>query len=533
MLSEFAVLDQIGSGAFSEVFKVRSHADSKLYAVKRAKRAFRSKRDRSLLMREVQMFQRLINPSIEETTQPQRPRERLRRRCDSVEEVSPDFTGYSAPHVVQYLRAWQEDGFFYTQAELCEGGSLAQLLLSFCAGYMPIPVELVWSFVGDIASGLDFIHSKQIVHLDIKPANVFIGNTGSLKIGDFGEAVPTGCDDDGLEGDNTYMAKELLAGSPAMPANDIFSFGLLVFEMVSGTKLPDGGEKWQALRNGQIPQLPTLPSLNEHLKQRQHAQADEHAMQHGEQGGAVGWAGQEGEGERQHREWREREQQKLLQQLVLAMCRPVPAERPLAGQIYMHQAVQALRNDQAPGTTSPRTNRRNLGSQGGGSVFEAGFADDVQMDGAKQQWQLHLKQQQQQQQQLIQTYRNTQSRGLLSIGEARTFVLLKCEEQRQQQQKRQHYQKHLRSSWETGEGGVGRTSSFDQMQRDGEMETASSYDADAAPPSRPERPVRPTLFLVPPEYSGDEGGSMDMCTPRNFNDGDVTPRDPVQCLNWM
>jgi serine/threonine protein kinase len=548
MLSEFAVLEQIGSGAFSEVFKVRSHANGKLYAVKRAKRAFRSKRDRSLLMREVQMFQRLINPSVEgegHAQAPPGPRPRLRRRCDSVEEVSPDFEGYSAPHVVQYFRAWQEDGFFYTQAELCEGGSLEQLLLSFGPGHMSVPIELVWSFVGDIASGLDFIHSKHIVHLDIKPANVFIGHKGSLKIGDFGEAVPTGCDDDGLEGDNTYMAKELLAGSPALPACDVFSFGLLVYEMVSGRTLPDGGEQWQALRNGEInPPLPMLPSLAEHLKQ----QADGgNMLQHGTQHGN-GWGDVETVEDKRYREQRARAQQQLLQQLVLAMIRPVPTERPLAGQIYMHQAVQCLRDEQAAGAKSPRAVNRVMGGRGqgaggGGGMFEEGFGGESPRHQAAQRQQQQL---QQQQQQLVRNYASTQGEGLLSIAETRSFVLLKCEERWQQQQKRQHYQKHLRSSWEESKGGsdgfVGR-----RLSRDGvDLTARSSYDAEADPPSRPERPVRPTLFLVPPEFMEEEGmqgmsdhgeGMVDvgedsmMCTPRNDH-GRFGSTGQVQRLDW-
>ena len=76
----FENLGILGSGAFSKVFKCRSVHDKQLYAIKKSKRQFRSKRDRARYLEEVQTFQLL---------------------------------GPNCPHVLHYHRAWQENGFFY------------------------------------------------------------------------------------------------------------------------------------------------------------------------------------------------------------------------------------------------------------------------------------------------------------------------------------------------------------------------------------------------------------------------------------
>lgn len=94
------------------------------------------------------------------------------------------------------------------------------------------------------------IHNGGFVHLDLKPANIFITQDGYLKIGDFGMAVklPAGKDVDG-EGDREYIAPEILLGKIDKPA-DIFSLGLVIMEAACNVVLPDNGPSWQALRHG-------------------------------------------------------------------------------------------------------------------------------------------------------------------------------------------------------------------------------------------------------------------------------------------
>jgi membrane-associated tyrosine/threonine-specific cdc2-inhibitory kinase len=115
--------------------------------------------------------------------------------------------------------------------ELCEGGTLHDFLAE--RNQEELPEIYVWSILRDIASGLKVLHEHDIVHLDIKPDNIFITEDGVLKIGDFGMAgkvtsssQPSSREGD-LEGDAKYMAKELLSSADRLPSADIFCLGKL------------------------------------------------------------------------------------------------------------------------------------------------------------------------------------------------------------------------------------------------------------------------------------------------------------------
>jgi serine/threonine protein kinase len=98
---QFENLGRIGAGSFSEVFKARQKKDGNIYAIKKSKRQFRSKRDRDRHLQEVKTYDELLSETKHVAT---------------------------CPHIVKYFRAWQEDGYLYTQTELCERGNLKSLL---------------------------------------------------------------------------------------------------------------------------------------------------------------------------------------------------------------------------------------------------------------------------------------------------------------------------------------------------------------------------------------------------------------------
>ncbi|ORY06683.1 kinase-like protein, partial [Neocallimastix californiae] len=120
-----------------------------------------------------------------------------------------------------------------------------------------LPESQIWKILLDICKGLEHVHKLNIVHLDIKPANIFIKKSEDgklvLKIGDFGLArkcpVPPNT---GLEGDKVYLAPEVLGDDGYETSADIFSLGLILVEMASNTYLPDTGVYWQDLRKGNI-----------------------------------------------------------------------------------------------------------------------------------------------------------------------------------------------------------------------------------------------------------------------------------------
>ena len=215
---DFEKIKRLGAGTSSEVFKCRSISDGKLYALKISKRQFRSKRDRENYLTEVQIFKRL---------------------------------GYACEHTLHYHRAWQEQGHFYIQSEYCARGNLKNFLDDIA---VPLPEDAIWGFVVDICAGLVHIHTHNLVHLDIKPANIFITSDGKLKIGDFGMVTEVGSSEDGREGDSVYMAPELLNNlAIKSPAADIFSFGIMLWEMLFSRDPPQDGDMWHNFRADKIP----------------------------------------------------------------------------------------------------------------------------------------------------------------------------------------------------------------------------------------------------------------------------------------
>jgi len=112
-----------------------------------------------------------------------------------------------------------------------------------------------------ICKGLQHIHDCNYIHLDIKPANVFITSEGTLKIGDFGMAttlpVLPGLE---REGDREYIAPEILELQEYDKPADVFSLGITILETAANVCLPDNGLAWQKLRSGDLSDAPRLSS---------------------------------------------------------------------------------------------------------------------------------------------------------------------------------------------------------------------------------------------------------------------------------
>ncbi|KAF8977109.1 hypothetical protein BGZ46_007641 [Entomortierella lignicola] len=208
----------LGSGEHSKVLRVRDHGSKELYAVKMLRNSVQGALERKRYLSEA-------------------------RNMWKIERAHPN--------IVQLLGAWEQDGKIFMRMELCKFGSLDRILKKQ-KPHGGLNEKCVWRCLQDISAGLQAIHNSDVVHLDLKPENIFISSTGSLKIGDFGHSVTLPIHEaDGIEGDRRYMAPELF-NNICDKFSDIFSLGISLFEILSNRcgEIPGGGHDWHRMRDG-------------------------------------------------------------------------------------------------------------------------------------------------------------------------------------------------------------------------------------------------------------------------------------------
>ncbi|KAL9141823.1 hypothetical protein ABFS82_14G130100 [Erythranthe guttata] len=222
--TDFHEIEKIGYGNFNQVFKVLKRIDGCMYAVKHSMRQLHQDAERRKALMEVQALAAL---------------------------------GYHE-NIVGYYSSWFENQQHYIQLELCEHSlSLNRLSKLFTEREA---LEAMYQ----IAKALQFIHGRGIVHLDVKPENIYVKN-GVYKLGDFGCATLI---DKSLaieEGDARYMPQEILNENyENLDKVDIFSLGASIYELARGSPLPESGSHFLTLREGKLPLLPgrSIPFQN-------------------------------------------------------------------------------------------------------------------------------------------------------------------------------------------------------------------------------------------------------------------------------
>ena len=95
----------------------------------------------------------------------------------------------ASPHLISLVDAWEQAGHLFIQTELCPAGNLAYWLEEYGAEHEQLDEARLWKIVTELAAGVAHMHSRNVLHLDLKPANVFITDKGHLKMGDFGLAT--------------------------------------------------------------------------------------------------------------------------------------------------------------------------------------------------------------------------------------------------------------------------------------------------------------------------------------------------------
>jgi len=141
----------------------------------------------------------------------------------------------SHPNIVTVIDRGASDGHQFIVFEYVEGENLKQLL----ERTGPLPVERVVELGIEIADALAFAHAHDLVHRDVKPQNILIDMAGDAKVTDFGIVrsldVERGVTQTGtVLGTSNYLSPEQAAGSPVTPATDIYSLGVVLYELLTG-----------------------------------------------------------------------------------------------------------------------------------------------------------------------------------------------------------------------------------------------------------------------------------------------------------
>lgn len=264
---EFMQVSVIGVGEFGVVFQCVNRLDGCIYAIKKSKKP-------------------VAGSSFEKR---------------ALNEVWAHAVLGKHDNVVRYYSAWAEDDHMLIQNEFCDGGSLHARIQDHCLGESELKILLM-----HVIEGLRYIHSNDLVHMDIKPENIFSTmnptalkaqqhvskdddgmdsvyeelrsseNLVTYKIGDLGH-VTSVKEPYVEEGDCRYLPKEILQEDYSnLFKADIFSLGITLFEVAGGGPLPKNGPEWHKLRNGEVPAIPALSKdFNELIAQMMHPEPNE------------------------------------------------------------------------------------------------------------------------------------------------------------------------------------------------------------------------------------------------------------------
>src|SRR6476659_1913842 len=166
--------------------------------------------------------------------------ERFRREARMVAQMSH-------PNIVTVIDRGEDDGRQYIVFELVDGENLKQLV----ERTGPLPVRRVVELGVAIADALAFAHEHGLVHRDVKPQNVLLTPDGEAKMTDFGIArsldVEHGVTQTGtVLGTSNYLSPEQASGKPVTPATDVYSLGVVMFELLTA-EVPFPGENFVAV----------------------------------------------------------------------------------------------------------------------------------------------------------------------------------------------------------------------------------------------------------------------------------------------
>src|SRR5689334_2339267 len=180
--------------------------------------------------------------------------ERFRREAQSAANLNH-------PNIVAVYDWGEEQGTYFIVMEYVEGRSLADILRT----EGPLHPQRAAEIASDIAAALGFAHRNGVIHRDIKPGNVLVSPNGQVKVADFGIARALGAAAEenltqagSVMGTATYFSPEQAQGLALDPRSDLYSLGVVLYEMVTG-RAPFTGDSPVAIAYKHVQEQPPRP----------------------------------------------------------------------------------------------------------------------------------------------------------------------------------------------------------------------------------------------------------------------------------
>ncbi len=162
------------------------------------------------------------------------------------------------PNILEVYDADQAETFVYQTFEYVEGRTLGQIM----ADDKPLDPAYAIEIVRQVGAGLEYAHLHGVIHRDVKPSNILISNDGRVLLADFGLAItpgaPTLTQSGTIAGTPAYMSPEQVMGKPVDGRSDIFSLGVVFYELLTGRK-PFSAESTAKLFSKIVEEEPASP----------------------------------------------------------------------------------------------------------------------------------------------------------------------------------------------------------------------------------------------------------------------------------